>query len=247
MNIVTLKAFISMFPCCFAICLLTSIPSTTISQDKAAVLAYLRLKHKDPYKGYILCAIVRKAEFRLVLCMNTISSVANCCMECPRRKRVLCLHGPKGHAQCFNCPGSYHNYSIGCQFRVSSARLFSVALGNIVLIGLVSAGVTRRPCHPAPFRGMTRQVHLQIRTRLLKIPPASRRQVRRRHRLPVHALAGEAGPVQTVPSLSIPSQGSPYAPHLFSTGSPCLAQSIIAPTTVSYPQLKSWAGPSSTL
>jgi hypothetical protein len=32
--------------------------SETISQDKAAVLAYLRLKHKDPYKGYILCGIV---------------------------------------------------------------------------------------------------------------------------------------------------------------------------------------------
>jgi len=33
-------------------------PSETISQDKAAVLAYLRLRHKDPYKGYILCGIV---------------------------------------------------------------------------------------------------------------------------------------------------------------------------------------------
>ena len=31
---------------------------TTISQDQAAVLAYLRMKHKDPCKGYILCAIV---------------------------------------------------------------------------------------------------------------------------------------------------------------------------------------------
>ncbi|EGO24157.1 hypothetical protein SERLADRAFT_450446 [Serpula lacrymans var. lacrymans S7.9] len=31
----------------------------TIRQDKAAVLAYLRLKHKDPYKGYILCAVSR--------------------------------------------------------------------------------------------------------------------------------------------------------------------------------------------
>ena len=37
----------------------SSLSSTTISQDKAAVLAYLRLKHKDPYKGYVLCAIVR--------------------------------------------------------------------------------------------------------------------------------------------------------------------------------------------
>ena len=33
--------------------------SDTISQDKAAVLAYLRMRHKDPYKGYVLCGIVR--------------------------------------------------------------------------------------------------------------------------------------------------------------------------------------------
>lgn len=31
----------------------------TIQQDKAAVLAYLRMRHKDPYKGYILCGISR--------------------------------------------------------------------------------------------------------------------------------------------------------------------------------------------
>lgn len=32
--------------------------SDTIKQDKAAVLVYLRMRHKDPYKGYILCGIV---------------------------------------------------------------------------------------------------------------------------------------------------------------------------------------------
>ncbi|KAI0953093.1 hypothetical protein AcW1_007411 [Taiwanofungus camphoratus] len=32
---------------------------STITQDRAAVLAYLRLRHKDPYKGYVLCAISR--------------------------------------------------------------------------------------------------------------------------------------------------------------------------------------------
>ncbi|TEB40189.1 hypothetical protein FA13DRAFT_1597192, partial [Coprinellus micaceus] len=31
----------------------------TIQMDKAAVLVYLRLRHKDPYKGYILCGISR--------------------------------------------------------------------------------------------------------------------------------------------------------------------------------------------
>ncbi|KAF5334317.1 hypothetical protein D9611_014136 [Ephemerocybe angulata] len=30
----------------------------TIQMDKAAVLVYLRLRHKDPYKGYILCGIL---------------------------------------------------------------------------------------------------------------------------------------------------------------------------------------------
>jgi len=50
-----------------------SLHYTTISQDKAAVLAYLRLKHKDPYKGYVLCAIVRNATF-LPLLSLTISS-----------------------------------------------------------------------------------------------------------------------------------------------------------------------------
>jgi len=31
----------------------------TIQQDKAAVLVYLRLRHKDPYRGYVLCGISR--------------------------------------------------------------------------------------------------------------------------------------------------------------------------------------------
>ena len=67
MNFATLKAFTSPFNSCAAVPLLTSIPSTTISQDKAAVLAYLRMKHKDPYKGYILCAIVRNTKFQHIL------------------------------------------------------------------------------------------------------------------------------------------------------------------------------------
>ncbi|KAA1469723.1 hypothetical protein DENSPDRAFT_835381 [Dentipellis sp. KUC8613] len=39
----------------------------TISQDKAAVLAYLRMKHKDPYKGYILCAISRTVAHNVLV------------------------------------------------------------------------------------------------------------------------------------------------------------------------------------
>ncbi|KAL6304451.1 hypothetical protein BKA93DRAFT_733261 [Sparassis latifolia] len=39
---------------------------STISQDQAAVLAYLRMKHKDSDKGYILCAISR------TVCQNVL-------------------------------------------------------------------------------------------------------------------------------------------------------------------------------
>jgi len=38
------------------------VDSDTIAQDKAAVLAYLRLRHKDPLRGYILCCVVRTAD-----------------------------------------------------------------------------------------------------------------------------------------------------------------------------------------
>ncbi|KJA23228.1 hypothetical protein HYPSUDRAFT_185260 [Hypholoma sublateritium FD-334 SS-4] len=31
----------------------------TIQQDKAAVLVYLRMKHKDPFRGYVLCGVSR--------------------------------------------------------------------------------------------------------------------------------------------------------------------------------------------
>ncbi|KAF8895588.1 hypothetical protein BD779DRAFT_1609090 [Infundibulicybe gibba] len=39
----------------------------TIQQDKAAVLVYLRMRHKDPYKGYILCGIVSAILFGIFL------------------------------------------------------------------------------------------------------------------------------------------------------------------------------------
>jgi hypothetical protein len=136
------------------------------------------------------------------------------------------------------------------EFRVRALLLLPPFSGIFVLICLFSAGVTHHQCRPAPFKAMIRRGLRQKRTRHQTIPLASRRLVnrrpikRRRHLL-VQAL-GEAGSVQTGSLLSTPSQGSPYAPHLSSTGSPCLAQLSIAPTTASYPQLKSWAGPSST-
>jgi len=39
---------------------------STIKQDKAAVLAYLRMRHKDPTKGYILCGVTR------TVCQNVL-------------------------------------------------------------------------------------------------------------------------------------------------------------------------------
>lgn len=42
-----------------------TITSDTIAQDKAAVLAYLRLRHKDPLRGYILCCVVSVANLTL--------------------------------------------------------------------------------------------------------------------------------------------------------------------------------------
>ncbi|KAG0698291.1 hypothetical protein DFH29DRAFT_941916 [Suillus ampliporus] len=39
----------------------------TIREDKAAALAYLRLKHKDPFKGYILCAVSRTVVHTVVV------------------------------------------------------------------------------------------------------------------------------------------------------------------------------------
>ncbi|OCH87723.1 hypothetical protein OBBRIDRAFT_135849 [Obba rivulosa] len=39
---------------------------TTIKQDQAAVLVYMRMRHKDPTKGYILCAISR------TVCQNVL-------------------------------------------------------------------------------------------------------------------------------------------------------------------------------
>ncbi|KAH8104614.1 hypothetical protein BXZ70DRAFT_598855 [Cristinia sonorae] len=39
---------------------------STIKQDKAAVLVYLRMRHKDPCKGYILCCVTR------TVCQNVL-------------------------------------------------------------------------------------------------------------------------------------------------------------------------------
>jgi hypothetical protein len=132
------------------------------------------------------------------------------------------------------------------EFRVREPLLPSLSR-IVILISLVSAGVTHPQCHPAPFKAMILRGLRQKRIRNQTIPPASRRLVdrrpiKRRRHLPAQ---GGVGSVQTGSLLSILSQGSPYALRLSSTGSRWLARLYIAPTTVSCPQLKSWAGPSS--
>jgi hypothetical protein len=54
---------------------------STITQDRAAVLAYLRLRHKDPCRGYILCAIVSPVWYTMY---------PRSCAD-PRLLTVVCL------------------------------------------------------------------------------------------------------------------------------------------------------------
>lgn len=46
---------------------LTNYKSDTIQQDKAACLVYLRMRHKDPYKGYILCGVVSTSLYLITI------------------------------------------------------------------------------------------------------------------------------------------------------------------------------------
>ena len=43
-------------------------------QDKAAVLSYLRLRHKDPYKGYILCVASQTVVHNVIIGRKMISN-----------------------------------------------------------------------------------------------------------------------------------------------------------------------------
>lgn len=55
---------------------------STITQDQAAVLAYLRMRHKDPCRGYILCAIVsaptRPLAHPIFTCASLLESRTVC-------------------------------------------------------------------------------------------------------------------------------------------------------------------------
>lgn len=62
---------------------LTSCYSNTIRQDKAAVLAYLRMKHKDRLKGYVLCAVV---SFVFVTWYETLTV----CLTLVSHRRAKC-------------------------------------------------------------------------------------------------------------------------------------------------------------
>ncbi|KAJ8454302.1 hypothetical protein ONZ51_g13107 [Trametes cubensis] len=76
---------------------------TTISQDQAAVLAYLRMKHKDPYKGYILCGICADS--------GDLPIVPHGLPKRARGQRLLCRPGPKGDAQRVDRPGGQDHHA----------------------------------------------------------------------------------------------------------------------------------------
>ena len=96
---------------------------STITQDQAAVLAYLRMRHKDPCKGYILCAIVSprlspiraRAAVPRWPCLLRVTQFATPPVphrlpERPRRQRLLRLARPQGHAQRLHRPGGHHHH-----------------------------------------------------------------------------------------------------------------------------------------
>ncbi|KAI0322387.1 hypothetical protein OF83DRAFT_800169 [Amylostereum chailletii] len=45
----------------------TKIHYDMINEDKAAVLLYFRMKHKDPYKGYVLCSISGTVAYNVIV------------------------------------------------------------------------------------------------------------------------------------------------------------------------------------
>ncbi|KAF9525481.1 hypothetical protein CPB83DRAFT_859319 [Crepidotus variabilis] len=48
----------------------------TIQQDKAAVLVYLRMRHKDPYRGYVLCGVSRTVVHNVLVGSVSFASPA---------------------------------------------------------------------------------------------------------------------------------------------------------------------------
>lgn len=86
---------------------------STITQDQAAVLVYLRMRHKDPCKGYVLCAIVRTTTLSSCPLSPRFVPVTDRVSERPRGERVLRIPRTKGHAQRLDRPGSHHHHTNG--------------------------------------------------------------------------------------------------------------------------------------
>jgi len=82
--------------------------SDTIREDKAAALAYLRLKHKNPFKGYILCAFVSNnpSIIHLMNLIYEIGLVSDCCAQYSGWQRVICRAGRQGTSECVYRPRS---------------------------------------------------------------------------------------------------------------------------------------------
>lgn len=80
---------------------------STITQDQAAVLAYLRMRHKDPCKGYILCAIVRDlVDDQRFATLMTTNPVTYCMPECTGGKCIIRPTGTESDAQRINSAAS---------------------------------------------------------------------------------------------------------------------------------------------
>jgi hypothetical protein len=178
--------------------------------------------------------------------VSTHLSVTNGCMECPRRQRLLCFYGAKGHAQCLNCPRSHHYHSLGCKFRISCKLVgFSSLRCHPDRLVLISAGGIRRPCPPVLYtpQGHLLKMNLVQMIMLASLLEVALQQTGTHRCLPILFPMAEAGLVQMVSSLLTHSQNSPYARLSFSTGSPPPARLSIAPTIVSCQLPTSWVVP----
>jgi hypothetical protein len=112
-----------------------AINSDTITQDKAAVLAYLRLRHKDPLRGYVLCCVVR------ITAATLLCSLTGAARSVPHdrpyrhgRERIVCPARSTGYAQCVDGTGSA-NYITYChQFPIPGEYIGLVSFTRFDLL-----------------------------------------------------------------------------------------------------------------
>ncbi|KAF7768294.1 hypothetical protein Agabi119p4_7537 [Agaricus bisporus var. burnettii] len=69
----------------------------TIQQDKAAVLVYLRMRHKDPYKGYILCGISRTVVHNVLVGSVSFASPGAKALQNASTAQEITVISPTSH------------------------------------------------------------------------------------------------------------------------------------------------------